>query len=224
MVSQFSRLSFLFTLFLQIRFSFSFILDSPSSLGTKNNFYSRLHKTNVKNSPLILKSTTEDKDAKKSFNIRDIAPNILLLANIGAVQLNYGITHQECNELINSIDADGIYLHLNSLQEVIQPEGDTNFQDLDVKIKKLINTLKKPILIKEVGCGFSDSDFKVLSDIGIKYIDISGSGGTSWSYVESKRSNNSNLGELFKDWGIPTPIALKLSRPYKDKFTFISYF
>ena len=84
----------------------------------------------------------KDKDAKKSFNIRDIAPNILLLANIGAVQLNYGITHQECNELINSIDADGIYLHLNSLQEVIQPEGDTNFQDLDVKIKELINTLK----------------------------------------------------------------------------------
>jgi isopentenyl-diphosphate delta-isomerase len=164
----------------------------------------------------------KDKDAKKSFNIRDIAPNILLLANIGAVQLNYGITHQECNELINSIDADGIYLHLNSLQEVIQPEGDTNFQDLDVKIKELINILKKPILIKEVGCGFSDSDFKVLSDIGIKYIDISGSGGTSWSYVESKRSNNSNLGELFKDWGVPTPIALKLSRPYKDKFTFIS--
>lgn len=70
MVSQFSRLSFLFTLFLQIRFSFSFILDSPSSLGTKNNFYSRLHKTNVKNSPLILKSTTEDKDAKKN----DVSP------------------------------------------------------------------------------------------------------------------------------------------------------
>ena len=164
----------------------------------------------------------KDDNAKKSFDIRDVAPNIPLLANIGAVQLNYGITHIECNELIKSIDADGIYLHLNSLQEVIQPEGDTNFKDLDLKIKELVDKVTKPVLVKEVGCGFSDTDFEVLNNIGIKFIDISGSGGTSWSFVESKRSKNSNLGELFKDWGVPTPIALKLAQPYKEKFTLIA--
>ena len=77
-------------------------------------------------------------------------------------------------------------------------------------------------MVKEVGCGFSDTDFEVLNNIGIKFIDISGSGGTSWSFVESKRSKNSNLGELFKDWGVPTPIALKLAQPYKEKFTLIA--
>ena len=164
----------------------------------------------------------KEEDSLESFSLRKFAPNTLLLANIGAVQLNYGITAEECKRMIDVLDADGIYLHLNPLQEAVQPEGDTNFKNIDEKIKLLIKEIEQPILVKEVGSGFSPHDAECLKKIGIKYIDISGSGGTSWSLVESKRSIDSSLGELYKDWGIPTPLALKMLKPYKNDFEFIS--
>lgn len=167
---------------------------------------------------ILLKEET----AEESFSLRKFAPSILLFANIGAVQLNYGITSKDCKRMIDILDANGIYLHLNPLQEAIQPEGDTNFKNLDNKIKTLINEIDCPILVKEVGSGFSPSDAERLKKIGIKYIDISGSGGTSWSLVESKRSEDARLGELYKDWGIPTPLALKMLKPFKDDFEFIA--
>ncbi len=149
--------------------------------------------------------------AKESFKLRAFAPTTLLFANIGAVQLNYGFTEKHCLEAINLLEADALYLHLNPLQEAIQSEGDTNFSNLSKKIEQLISKLKVPIIIKEVGSGISVADARLLKSIGIRYLDLAGSGGTSWSRIEQLRKINpeNNLGLTFQDWGIPTPVAIK---------------
>lgn len=142
-----------------------------------------------------------------SFQVRDVAPDILLIGNIGAVQLNYGVGLDECRHLVESVGADALYLHLNPLQEVIQPEGDTNFKDLLSKIRLLARELGVPVLIKEVGSGISGSLARKLADAGIAAIDVSGGGGTSWAIIEAKRARTAlqqTLGERFRDWGIPT--------------------
>ena len=149
-----------------------------------------------------------DKEAKKSFDLRKFAPNALLFANLGAVQLNYDFGIDNCKEAVDILEADALYLHLNPLQEAIQPEGDTNFKDLASKIGKVVKELSVPVIIKEVGAGISVSDAKLLVDKGVKYIDVAGSGGTSWSRVENHRRDLDDLGLLFQDWGIPTPQAI----------------
>ncbi|MGM5488696.1 MAG: type 2 isopentenyl-diphosphate Delta-isomerase [Nanobdellota archaeon] len=151
--------------------------------------------------PLCLGSmriALEDQHARSSFNIRHLAPSIPILANVGAVQLNYGYTEQHLKEIIEIADADALILHLNPLQEAIQPEGDTNFKGLKEKINNL--NLPVPLIIKEVGCGISQ---QTASELNCDYIDTAGVGGTSWAAIEGIRAN-SPLGETFRDWGIPT--------------------
>jgi isopentenyl-diphosphate delta-isomerase len=155
-----------------------------------------------------------DAAASASFELRQYAPTALLFGNLGAVQLNYELGFADCEAVLEILDADGLYLHLNPLQEAVQPEGDTDFSNLRNKIAVIAKTLKKPVIIKEVGAGVSPEDVEHLLAAGVKYIDIAGSGGTSWSMVESRRSDNPELGELFADWGIPTPVALQLMKPY----------
>jgi len=156
----------------------------------------------------------EKPEAIESFSVRHLCPSIPLFANIGLVQLNYGYDHTHINRLIDAVDADGIFFHINHLQEAIQPEGDTNFSGLLNKLEKILPKIKKPILIKEVGNGIDKETSKQLSNIGVKWIDVSGTGGTSWPLVEGYRRNN-NLGQLFQDVGIPTDVALKDSRNIK---------
>ena len=163
-----------------------------------------------------------DHSAKKSFLLREYAPTALLFGNVGAVQLNYGVNLSDCRSIIDIMGADGLFLHLNPLQEAVQPEGDTKFKGIIKQIENLINKFEKPIIVKEVGCGISTADAAILKSAGIKYIDVAGSGGTSWSMVESKRSEDSSIGELFRDWGIPTPLALKMLRSYKSDFDIIA--
>ncbi len=165
----------------------------------------------------------EKPTARDSFALRQYAPNIPLLANIGAVQLNYGLGLEQCLEAVEVLDADGLYLHLNALQEVVQPEGDTDFSGLLAKIGELRKQLPCPLLIKEVGCGFAPEDIASLVAQDIEYLDVAGQGGTSWSRIEHFRSRNGEeLGIIFQDWGIPTPQVLRSAAPYRDQIQLIA--
>ena len=149
----------------------------------------------------------ENPEVIPSFAVRAIAPTILLFANIGAVQLNYGYGVDQCRKLVDILEADALILHINPLQECIQPRGDTNFRGLLEKISQLAAKLPVPIIAKEVGNGISGVMAVKLVEAGIAAIDVAGAGGTSWAKVEGERAENplqARLGETFRDWGIPT--------------------
>lgn len=155
--------------------------------------------------------TLERPESLASFQVRNVAPDILLLGNLGAVQLNYGVGLDQCRWLVESVGADALYLHLNALQEVVQPEGDTNFRGLLEKIGLVSRELGVPLLVKEVGSGISGAVARRLAEAGVAALDVSGGGGTSWSMIEAKRASDpmqQALGERFRDWGIPTTTAL----------------
>ncbi len=165
----------------------------------------------------------EDKKAEKSFKLRDLAPSVPLIANLGAVQLNYGFGIDECRKAVEILDADALFLHLNPLQEVIQKGGDRNFSDLAEKIKKIRRDLEVPLMIKETGCGLSASDYKILLNCGIRYIDVAGRGGTSWSRIEHLcNKDDSNLGLDFQDWGFTTAETLMEAKPFKNQLFLIA--
>jgi len=164
-------------------------------------------------------------EARSSFDIRRFAPNALLFSNVGAVQLNYGFSLETCKKAMSVLEADALYLHLNPLQEVVQPEGDTNFSGLADKIADVARQLDKPVVLKEVGAGISKTDVELVMDRGIQYIDVAGRGGTSWSRIEHHRHTDANADELgltFQDWGIPTPVALRSLTPYRDRLTLVA--
>lgn len=150
-----------------------------------------------------------DPVARDSFDLRGAAPTALLFANLGAVQLNYGMTIDQVREAMDVLKADALILHLNPLQEAVQPEGDTDFSNLWKIIGDLVQKVGSPIIIKEVGAGISKIDAERLMEAGVKIIDVAGAGGTSWSRIESARSEDAALGECFQDWGLPTPQALR---------------
>ncbi|NES99475.1 MAG: type 2 isopentenyl-diphosphate Delta-isomerase [Sphaerospermopsis sp. SIO1G2] len=142
-----------------------------------------------------------------TFALRKYAPDVLLLANLGAVQLNYQCGVDECLRIIDILEADALILHINPLQEFIQPRGDTNFRGLFAKIENLCSKLPVPVIAKEVGNGISGKMAQQLISVGIQAIDVAGAGGTSWALVESGRAETSlqrRLGRTFADWGIPT--------------------
>lgn len=158
----------------------------------------------------------ERPEALTSFAVvREVAPDILLLGNVGAVQLNYGFDVARCAEAVRLIGADALYLHLNALQEIVQPGGDTDFRGLEAKIADLVRALNVPVLVKEVGCGIAASTALRLAAVGVAAIDVSGAGGTSWAKIESARAADPaqrTLGEVFGDWGIPTAESLLACR------------
>ena len=165
----------------------------------------------------------EQPAARASFALRQYAPDALLFANLGAVQLNKGFGVEQCREAVELVGADGLYLHLNPLQEAVQPEGDTEFAGLLEKIGDIRRQLEYPLLLKEVGCGFSAEDIAAAVGCGIDTIDVAGQGGTSWSRIEHHRSGGQHdLGLLFQDWGIPTPLALKQAFPYRDRVQIVA--
>ena len=152
--------------------------------------------------------------AAASFRLREIAPNTVLLANLGAVQLNYGFGVEHCRRAVETLAADGLYLHLNPLQEAVQPEGDTNFAGLAAKIAAVARELPVPVLLKEVGSGLSPADIALGKQAGIRHFDLAGRGGTSWSRIEHHRRRDpaDSLGLTFQDWGLTTADALRLNR------------
>lgn len=148
--------------------------------------------------------------AIESFSIvRKLAPTTFIFANMGAVQLNYGHNLDSYKRVIEMIKADGLYLHLNPLQEAIQPEGDTNFSCLLEKITKLVEQVEIPVFIKEVGHGLDPQSAKLLIGSGVKGIDVAGVGGTSWAWIESQRRSNNNFGHWFANLGYPTDYLIK---------------
>ena len=152
--------------------------------------------------------------AETSFRLRDIAPSAVLLANLGAVQLNYGFGLEHCRRAVETLAADGLYLHLNPLQEAVQPEGNTNFAGLADKIAAVARDLPVPVLLKEVGSGLSPADIARGKQAGVRYFDLAGRGGTSWSRIEHHRRRDpaDTLGLTFQDWGLTTAEALRLNR------------
>ena len=153
------------------------------------------------------RAAIEHPELAATFKVRDVAPDILLFANLGAVQLNYRYGLAECQRAVDMIEADALILHLNALQEAIQPEGDTRFAGLLKKIEYVCKSLPVPVIAKEVGWGFSEKAARMLAEAGIAAIDVAGSGGTSWSQVEMHRAQDESRARLataFIDWGIPT--------------------
>ncbi len=150
----------------------------------------------------------EDPSQAASFEVRKVAPTAALLGNLGAVQLNYGFGIDHCRRAVAMIEADALALHLNPLQEALQPEGQTNFKGLLPKMADVVRGLDVPVIAKEVGCGMSEATGRALAGIGIVHLDTAGLGGTSWARIEASRSGDLELGELFADWGIPTPQSI----------------
>ena len=147
--------------------------------------------------------------------MRKYAPSVPIIANLGAVQFNYGYSVEECRKIIDITEADMLVLHLNSIQEVIQEKGDTNFKGLLKKIEQLCSTLEVPVGVKEVGWGIDGQTAEKLMEAGVAFIDVAGAGGTSWSQVEKFRAKDPIrrvAAEAFKDWGIPTVESIRMVR------------
>jgi isopentenyl-diphosphate delta-isomerase len=151
----------------------------------------------------------EDPGKADTFKVRQAAPSVPLLANLGAVQLNYGLGVRECLQAVEMIEADALILHLNPLQEAIQPEGQRNFAGLLPKIGEIARALPVPVVVKEIGCGISAATARALAGQGIRIIDTAGVGGTSWARIEGARAGDLDLGEVFAGWGIPTPRSIQ---------------
>lgn len=160
-----------------------------------------------------------------TFQVRHVAPNIFLMANLGAVQLNYGYGVEQCRRAVEMVEADALILHFNALQEALQPEGDTRFAGLLKQVEKVCKTLPVPVIAKEVGWGFSEKDVLGLSEAGVSAIDVAGAGGTSWSQVEMHRAKTEAQAQLaasFVDWGIPTAESIQIVRQTAPHLTIIA--
>ncbi len=167
----------------------------------------------------------ENPQVADTFAVRSHAPDILLFANLGAVQLNYSYGLDECLRVIDLCQADALILHLNPLQECIQPKGDTNFRGLIDKINVLCIRLPVPVIVKEVGNGISAAIAQKLLDAGVSAIDVAGAGGTSWAKVESERALNAQqrrLGLTFADWGLPTAECITSIRAFAPEIPLIA--
>ncbi len=161
------------------------------------------------------RTALEEPNLSHTYQVRDVAPDILLLANLGAVQLNYGYGIKRCQQAVEMIEADGLILHLNPLQEALQPEGNTDFSGLLAKIEEVCRGLSVPVIVKEVGWGISEDVARRLANAGVAAIDAAGTGGTSWSEVEMHRVVNESsrrIAAAFADWGIPTAESIQMVR------------
>jgi isopentenyl-diphosphate delta-isomerase len=178
--------------------------------------------------PMGLGSTRvllEQPDAIETFQVRDLAPDIPIFANLGAVQLNYGYGTEACSRLVDVLEADGLYLHLNPLQEALQPEGDTRFAGLLTRVEEVCKRLEVPVIVKEVGWGLSSAVARQLIDAGVSALDVAGAGGTSWSQVERHRNDRPEDAEVaasFRDWGIPTADSIMQLRAVSESVPLIA--
>lgn len=158
------------------------------------------------------RAAIEDPALAPTFQVRTVAPDVLLFANLGAVQLNYGYGVDQCRRAVDMLEADALILHFNALQEAVQPEGDTNFAGLMHKVEAICRALPVPVIGKEVGWGMSREAARRLSEAGVAAIDVAGAGGTSWSQVEMHRARTAaqkRIAAAFIDWGIPTAESIR---------------
>lgn len=149
---------------------------------------------------------------ESTFAVRRFAPGVLLFANLGAVQLNHGLEPADCQRAVEMIEADALILHLNPLQEALQPEGNRDFSGLARRIEQVCRALPVPVVVKEVGWGISAAVARMLAEAGVAALDVAGAGGTSWSEVEKHRAltaKQRRVAEAFAGWGVPTAEALE---------------
>ncbi|WP_339274981.1 type 2 isopentenyl-diphosphate Delta-isomerase [Paenibacillus sp. FSL W8-0426] len=159
-----------------------------------------------------IRAAVEQPDLAHTFDVRRWAPDIPVIANLGAVQLNYGFGPDEFRRAIDIAGADMLVLHLNGLQEIFQPEGNTNFGGLLKQIEGLCGVLDVPVGVKEVGWGIDGSTARQLYEAGAAFVDVAGAGGTSWVQVEKFRNKQPvrrAAAEAFADWGIPTADCIR---------------
>jgi isopentenyl-diphosphate delta-isomerase len=171
------------------------------------------------------RAAIEQPDWEPTYQVRKVAPDIPLFANLGAVQLNYGYGLAECQRAVDMIEADGLILHLNALQECLQSGGNTDFRALLSKIESVCRRLQVPVIAKEVGWGISAPVARQLVEAGVAAIDVAGAGGTSWSQVEKYRSTVPSQGQIadaFASWGIPTALSIQWVRRELPKLPLIA--
>ncbi len=157
----------------------------------------------------------DDPVANSTYGVRDVAPDVLLFANLGAAQLNYGYGITECRRAVEMVGADALVLHLNPLQEALQHGGNTNFSGLLGKIERICRELPVPLIVKEVGFGVSEPVARMLAEAGVAAIDVAGAGGTSWAEIEKHRTRTEseyNIAATFSSWGIPTAESIVMTR------------
>ena len=167
----------------------------------------------------------EHPEVLPTFAVRELCPDVPLLANLGAVQLNLGVGTAACRRIVDLLEADALVLHLNPLQEALQPEGDTGFAGLLDRIQALCRTLGAPVIVKEVGWGIAPDLVTALFDAGVAAVDVAGAGGTSWSEVERHRMADpvrARVAAAFAGWGLPTADAVRLARQAAPEGTVIA--
>lgn len=150
-----------------------------------------------------------------SFQVRRFAPDIPIMANLGASTLNEGLSWQDCQKTVDLIQADALVLHLNPLQEALQKGGSTDFRNLISKIGEVVKKLSVPVIVKEVGHGIDFDTAGKLRDEGVKIVDTAGAGGTSWAWIEAQVSGDSQRAEIFKNFGISTYDSILQCRQVK---------
>ncbi len=146
----------------------------------------------------------ENASLKETYDVKKHFPDLFLVGNIGAYQLKI-YDPKKIESLVKDIDADALAIHLNPLQEIVQPEGDRNWSNILMKINEVIDFLDVPVIVKETGAGISREVAYKLSRVGVKWIDVSGVGGTSWSKIEYMRGGSI---KGFEEWGIPTALSI----------------
>jgi isopentenyl-diphosphate delta-isomerase len=153
----------------------------------------------------------ENPSLESVFKLKQNHPKLFLIANLGVSQLQGPSFVKDARQAVDMIEADALAIHVNVLQELIQVEGDRNFSGLIQKIGELKESLKCPVMVKEVGAGLDPKTIQSLYNLGIRTFDVGGSGGTSWAHIEGLRSNDptaSRLGHTFRNWGLSTAEAL----------------
>jgi isopentenyl-diphosphate delta-isomerase len=159
-----------------------------------------------------------DPGTKSSYSVREVAPKALVLGNLGVVQARQ-MTLAEIEALVRSIEADALCIHLNPAMELVQPGGDRDFRGGLDTIAAAVRELPFPVIVKETGCGLSRNVGERLIGAGVRHVDTSGAGGTSWVAVETKRAEAAEdhaaraLGEALWDWGIPTAASIGMLAP-----------
>lgn len=189
----------------------------PGALRINASLAEVCHSENIAMSVGSQRPVLSGHDQSETYRIvRRKMPGGVVLGNIGAGQVASLASIDPFLKLVDMLEADALTVHLNPLQEVLQPEGDVRFKGVLKGIEQLVRKLPVPVVVKEVGCGISDRVAKKLMDVGVKYVDVAGAGGTSWAAIEGFRGGKKHLVRAFREWGLPTAESLSRVLKYPD--------